>query len=67
MSLSEISDNKGISRSAVHDHLNKVHTRLDDLESKLNLFKKYNKREAIYKEYSSKEFTELINKLKDVE
>lgn len=42
LSLSEISENKGISRSAVEDALKKASIKLEEYENKLHLYQKSN-------------------------
>ena len=48
MSLSEISQEYGVSRNAVFDQLNKVYNSLEQYEEKLGLFEKYEKRQNLY-------------------
>ena len=43
MSLSEISQEYGVSRNAVFDQLNKIYNSLEQYEEKLGLFEKYKK------------------------
>lgn len=40
LSLSEIAENRGISRAAISDSLHKSYEKLNEFESKLNLIKK---------------------------
>lgn len=70
LSLSEIANNYNISRSAVYDHINKVHKLLDKYESSLKLFSKFTKRLEIlseYEKYDIEIIKELIEKLKGIE
>ncbi len=41
LSLSEIAEREGISRQAVSEHLNRAYQRLDGLEEKLGMFKRF--------------------------
>lgn len=63
-SLSEISKNKGISRNAVSDSLNKVIKILYDYEEKLLLYKKHQERLKIYEQnFDSQQLIELLKKI----
>ncbi|WP_162150713.1 YlxM family DNA-binding protein [Acholeplasma equifetale] len=49
LSLQEIADELNVSRNAVHDQLKNVEKHLLEFESKLNLYKQYQKRQEIIK------------------
>ncbi len=71
-SLSEIAKNYGISRAAVYDILNKMHDALDDYEEKLQLFDKFEKRQALLEEIESEvdensKAYQLVQTLKEIE
>lgn len=67
--ISEISKNNNVSRSAIFDALSKINVLLDNYESILKLNFKANQRESIYKKYDNKNesICELINKLREIE
>ncbi len=68
LSLSEIAEELEISRSAVSDQINRSVKSLQEYENKMGLLDKYRKRLAIYQQYEEKEeFSELIQKLKEME
>jgi len=50
LSLQEISDIMGVSRSAVYDVINRCRKELDSYEEKLHLYSSYVKRRKIYEE-----------------
>lgn len=54
LSLQEIADLQKVSRTAVHDSLQKVISLLNQYESKLHLYQKYKQRKVIYEEYAEK-------------
>lgn len=66
-SISEISEELGISRNAVFDTLKKVVKQLDKYEELLELYKKEQLRNKIYDKYYSEETKQLINELKEME
>lgn len=55
LSLQEISENTGISRNAIHKRLKKTEEELNDLEEKLNLYKKEEKILSLIKDEKLKE------------
>lgn len=70
LSLAEIAQNYGVSRNAVFDQLQKVHSNLDNYEEKLGLYKKFIQRTNILNEYSNLENNDiqnLVKKLKEIE
>ena len=69
LSLGEIAEAYGVSRTAIYDRLRKIASQLDRFEEKLKLFHKYSERKKIYGELAEKhpETQELINKLKELE
>lgn len=54
LSLQEIADLQKVSRTAIHDSLQKVLILLNKYESKLHLYQKYQQRQAIYETYGEK-------------
>lgn len=70
LSLSEIAEIHGVSRSAIFDQLKKIYTLLEQYEEKLGLVDKEKKRNEIYDDYlnsDNQEVLELIEKLKNLE
>lgn len=70
MSLSEISQEYGVSRNAVFDQLNKIYNSLEQYEDKLGLFDKYEKRQNLYNELyklNNKDVNDILEKLKNIE
>lgn len=69
LSLQEISELEGISRSAVHDMIKRVKNELIRYEQALNCFEKSNKRKQIYKqmEEENDSLHQYIQKLKETE
>ena len=61
--LSEIAENLGVSRTAVHKALRLMERKLDKYESKLKL---YEKRKKINKLLEKVDDEELVKKIKDV-
>ncbi len=49
-SLSEIAEDLGVSRQAVHDNLQRAMHLLEEYETKLGLVKQYRERQAVVKE-----------------
>lgn len=70
-SLQEISENRGVSRNAVHDQLKRTAKKLTDLENALQLKQQNKQRQMIIskiKELNKDEaITNLINELEKVE
>ena len=70
-SITEISENKEVSRNAVHDQLKKTVNKLNDFEEKLNLKTLGKERNNIIKKIidvsKDKEVIELLTELKKVE
>ena len=48
LSLQEIAENEGISRSAIHDMIKRASEEMEDYENKLHLYKNNKKRNDIY-------------------
>lgn len=63
LSLSEISDNYGVSRNAVHKQLKEVENKLYDYENKLNLYKKRLKLEKIINSVNDEKLRKELEKL----
>ncbi len=67
-SITEISENKEVSRNAVHDQLKRTTKKLNDLESKLGLYKKYKQRQIIIdKIKESTNDSNIINLMDELE
>ena len=69
-SLSEISENYEISRSAVLDTLKRSEKLLQDYEKRLQLVKKYHARCSIYgkmKKLSNESINELVSNLEEID
>jgi len=70
-SITEISDNFGVSRNAVHDQIKKTVQKLYDYENKLKLRNKDKQYQNIFKKIKevsdSKKVLELIEELEKVE
>lgn len=63
-SLSEIANNKDVSRNAVSDSLNKVIKILYDYEEKLLLYKKHQERLKIYEQnFDTQQLIKLLKKI----
>lgn len=75
LSLGEIAEEYEISRQAVYDNIRRTEMMLEEYETKLNLFEKFQKRqqlileleEGIQESRSSEQLTEIIEQLKSVE
>ena len=70
LSLQEIASIHNVSRSAVHEQIQKTYVSLEHYEEKLGLLDKDNKRNELYEEYldrNNPEIMELIEKLKNLE
>lgn len=70
LSLAEVAENKGISRSAVHDALKKAQALLETYEAKLGFVHKEEQREQLYKQLSALEIpevTKLVMQLRNIE
>lgn len=63
LSLSEISDNYGISRNAVHKQLKEAENKLNDYESKLKLYEKRKKIEKVINDIKDDNLKEELEKL----
>ena len=61
LSLSEISENYNISRTAVHKRIKKVEEYLIDYESKLKLYEKEKKILAVINEDEKEEIKKILN------
>lgn len=67
-SLNEIAELKLVSRSAVHDSIQRSIKLLYDYESKLGLLKKFNLRNIIYKELEKDDKNKMyVEKLKNID
>ena len=67
-SLAEIASEHNISRNAVHDTIKKVLNSLDEFEEKLDLYKKDQRLNELFKEYeNNKDCLELIKKIQEME
>ena len=70
LSLSEIADNHGVSRAAIHDTISKMHNALDNYEESLGLYKKYLSINSLCDQYSKKkdnqELLDFIGKIKEI-
>ncbi len=62
-SLSEIAENDNVSRNAVHGQLKIVEEKLDEYESKLNLYKNGIKIKKLLDKVKDKEIVEKIEEL----
>ncbi len=60
LSLSEMSDLYGVSRSAVGKSLKEIESKLNNYEDKINIYKKLNKANKLIKD------EELKNKIEDI-
>jgi len=71
LSISEISENKDVSRNAVHDQIKRTVLKLEDLENKLQLVqtKVYRNKllDSVHDDMSEKELIDIIQELKKVE
>ncbi|TLF28512.1 MAG: DNA-binding protein [Spiroplasma sp. WSS] len=68
LSLQEIADLQKVSRTAVHDSLQKVIILLNKYESKLHLYEKYKKRQVIYEKYTEKyNFIKVLQEIDKIE
>lgn len=63
LSLSEISENEGVSRSAVSKQLKEISLKLEDYEKKLNLVSKKKKFCAIIEKIQDKKIKEELQNL----
>ena len=66
LSLSEIGENLGITRSAVYDTIKKSNNLLLSYESKLKLLEKENKLNEILEASNDLTKEELINKIREI-
>lgn len=67
-SLNEIAEIKGVSKSAIHDSLQRSVKLLKDYEQKLELVDKFNQRNKIYSQLEKKEdIKEEVKKLKNID
>ena len=69
-SLSEIAENMGISRNAVHDSMKKSINTMEKYESVLNMNEDYKKRNDIYQQLERLEISDvntLVEKLRKLE
>lgn len=68
LSLQEIADLQKVSRTAVHDSLQKVIILLNGYESKLHLYEKYKQRKVIYEKYAEKyNFIKILQEIDKIE
>ncbi len=63
LSLSEIADNSGVSRNAIHKGIKNVVNKLYEYEDKLKLYEKDNKLKAIIDKVSDKVLKEELEEL----
>ncbi len=63
LSLSEIADNDGVSRNAIHKGIKNVVNRLYEYEDKLKLYEKDNKLKKIIAKVSDKEIKKELEEL----
>lgn len=70
-SLTEISENKNVSRNAVHDQIKRTVSKLYDFETKLQLLANSNKRQQLLQQLNDintdDEVTRLLDELSKVE
>ncbi|PPE06435.1 DNA-binding protein [Mesoplasma corruscae] len=68
LSFQEIADEKSISKTAVHDAINKIINILKDLESKLKLSEKKEKINLLLNQYESdnSKINEILQKIKEI-
>lgn len=70
-SISEISENEGISRNGVHDLIKRTVLKLYDFEAKLNCCKRAQEQERIYQKMeeisNDEELLKLVENLRKVE
>ena len=64
-SISEISENEEVSRNAVHDLIKRTVQKLYDVEDKLHLLSKQQKREDLYNQIDNQTTDETIRTLID--
>jgi predicted DNA-binding protein YlxM (UPF0122 family) len=64
-SISEISENEEVSRNAVHDLIKRTVQKLYDVEDKLHLLNKQQKREDLYNQIDNQTTDEIIRTLID--
>ncbi len=68
LSLQEIADLQKVSRTAVHDSLQKVISLLNEYEKKLQLYQKYKQRKVIYEKYAEKyNFIKILQEIDKIE
>lgn len=70
LSITELSENFGVSRNAVHDQLKRTVSKLHDFEDKLSLYKNEKIREELYEkldELDDERITKILDLLKKVE
>ncbi|AGM25718.1 hypothetical protein SSYRP_v1c01220 [Spiroplasma syrphidicola EA-1] len=67
-SLSEIADEKGVSRNAVYDSLLKITVALNKFENGLHLLKKQQQRDEIYQKFKNMaEYEKIILELQAID
>lgn len=71
-SLSEIADTFEVSRQAVYDNIRRTGDLVEDYETKLKLYEKFEQRQMIYNEmkqsiHDTKKLKHLIQKLEELE
>lgn len=68
LSLQEIADLQKVSRTAIHDSLQKVISLLNEYEKKLHLYQKYKQRKVIYEKYAEKyNFIKILQEIDKIE
>ena len=70
--LSEIADTFNVSRQAVYDNIRRTGDLVEDYETKLKLYEKFEQRQMIYNEmkqsiHDTKKLKHLIQKLEELE
>lgn len=63
LSLAEIAENNDVSRNAVHNQIKIMEEKLEELESKLQLYKK---RELLIKKIENKVDSKLLEEIKEL-
>ena len=65
LSLTEIAENRNVSRNAVHDMIKTSETALKDYEVKLALYQKWQRRKALIDEMNESKIYEKLNELEE--
>lgn len=70
LSLSEIATNNNVSRAAIHDMIKRSEALLENYESKLQVFSKFEKRDQMYaklKQLNIEAVNDIVIKLEEIE